>query len=569
MATAMAGKGEKDESLAKFEAFLQVATDEMPMQELKDQVKQGLTRRYEKPPVEVIEQVLRKRMDEDAARRVLFYPDDEDASLYPLLLQNPPPGAPVDHHCIKSQIIFLGPLYLAHRRQWSFNRCFILAGGLKALVNMFLHDNLHLRGQAIEVFRDYTSEETFPWHDYHKLQAQQGGAKTEQANVVRRMFELSEAGIIQKLVANYDNAFPGASHLCLGVLAFYSSFLRVNFCKDNILQFSQNLLDKLRAWSTRTDASQEERDLAKRLHEDFGRFDAAKLPEQAKASSRPGQEEEDFMLYEVKEGFDRTSVNHVGEAGGQQEQWKAKGNAAYKAKDYNLAVDCYSKALDVPVTEEQLLTEGPRRAVLHSNRAAAYLARSKVETGATTTAVDDDAGQLAGCDLVGLSIEERKKMNCKAALLDCDQALDLQSGNVKARYRKAQALKGLGRMREALDAARSALNVAPKALEREIRAFLESVSGTKSASEAASEVASEVASKASLSETKTEAASWEQGGLLDSIVMGGSEGATPRWPSNIDDAAVGDQSKAKKPLIQVISEVNYDDDSSSNNNNNS
>ena len=37
----------------------------------------------------------------------------------------------------------------------------------------------------------------------------------------------------------------------------------------------------------------------------------------------------------------------------------------------------------------------------------------------------------------GLSREERAKLNCKAALMDCDQALDLEIGNVKARYRKA------------------------------------------------------------------------------------------------------------------------------------
>ena len=51
------------------------------------------------------------------------------------------------------------------------------------------------------------------------------------------MFELTEVGIIQKLVANYDSAFPNASYLCLGILAFYSSFLRVNFCKDQVLRF--------------------------------------------------------------------------------------------------------------------------------------------------------------------------------------------------------------------------------------------------------------------------------------------------------------------------------------------
>ena len=59
----------------------------------------------------------------------------------------------------------------------------------------------------------------------------------------------------------------------------------------------------------------------------------------------------------------------------------------------------------------------------------------------------------------GLSREERAKLNCKAALLDCDQALDLESENVKARYRKAQALKGLGKLGQARAVAESALNV--------------------------------------------------------------------------------------------------------------
>lgn len=103
--------------------------------------------------------------------------------------------------------------------------------------------------------------------------------------MAQRMFELTEAGIIQKLVANYDSPFPNASHLCLNILAFYSSFLRVNFCKDNILQFSQVLLDKLEAWSKREDVSAQERDLAKRMHEDFGRFEAAAQPKE----SMPGE----------------------------------------------------------------------------------------------------------------------------------------------------------------------------------------------------------------------------------------------------------------------------------------
>ena len=81
------------------------------------------------------------------------------------------------------------------------------------------------------------------------------------------------------------------------------------------------------------------------------------------------------------------------------------------------------------------------------------------ETPSSSEANDDVAGHLEGCVQGGLSREERAKLNCKAALLDCDQALDLESGSVKARYRKAQALKGLGKLGQARAVAESALNI--------------------------------------------------------------------------------------------------------------
>jgi tetratricopeptide (TPR) repeat protein len=45
----------------------------------------------------------------------------------------------------------------------------------------------------------------------------------------------------------------------------------------------------------------------------------------------------------------------------------------------------------------------------------------------------------------------------QAALLDCDAALDLQPNSVKALFRKAQALRGMGRGEEAVEVASSAL----------------------------------------------------------------------------------------------------------------
>ena len=87
------------------------------------------------------------------------------------------------------------------------------------------------------------------------------------------------------------------------------------------------------------------------------------------------------------------------------------------------------------------------------------------ETPSSSEAKDDVAGHLEGCVQGGLSREERAKLNCncicncKAALMDCDQALDLESGSVKARYRKAQALKGLGKLWQTRAVAESALNI--------------------------------------------------------------------------------------------------------------
>lgn len=49
--------------------------------------------------------------------------------------------------------------------------------------------------------------------------------------------------------------------------------------------------------------------------------------------------------------------------------------------EYGAAIELYSRALDVGVPAARLLSEGPRRAVYHANRAAAYLARADAVGG--------------------------------------------------------------------------------------------------------------------------------------------------------------------------------------------
>ena len=55
------------------------------------------------------------------------------------------------------------------------------------------------------------------------------------------------------------------------------------------------------------------------------------------------------------------------------------------------------------------------------------------------------------------------QLGFKATLLDCDAALDLTPGAHKGLFRRAQALRGLGRSDEAWEAASAAMRCAPPA----------------------------------------------------------------------------------------------------------
>lgn len=52
---------------------------------------------YEHPKVAQLEAVLLKRITEDEARHILFFPDQDQAAYYQKLVANPPKGAPEEH----------------------------------------------------------------------------------------------------------------------------------------------------------------------------------------------------------------------------------------------------------------------------------------------------------------------------------------------------------------------------------------------------------------------------------------------------------------------------------------
>eukprot|EP00854_Cymbomonas_tetramitiformis_P027204 gene27204-33490_t len=188
-------------------------------------------------------------------RQILYYPEEEDVAFYPLLLRGPGPGAPQDDPKFKIQVAAVMVLYLHHGKNTQFTRTFIMEGGLRSLVALFTHPNLHLRGQVLETFHFLTTDEICLWFD-----KPEDPRLDRDLPLRRRMFELSRADMVKNLLANYEGSFPGGSQIALEIFGFYISWLRLHYCKDNVMQLSQEMLDLLEKWHLRTESNAEEKE---------------------------------------------------------------------------------------------------------------------------------------------------------------------------------------------------------------------------------------------------------------------------------------------------------------------
>ena len=134
----------------EFDVFLElVKTSEGVEGEVLELLIQGLRKRYEKPCMDSIGVVLGRGVPLDKARRILFYPDQEEMTLYPALISLAPSGAPDDHPQSKALISALAPLYLVHCKNWRRMKPFIEAGGLASLAAILPHKNLYIASQGM------------------------------------------------------------------------------------------------------------------------------------------------------------------------------------------------------------------------------------------------------------------------------------------------------------------------------------------------------------------------------------------------------------------------------------
>ncbi|KAM4661354.1 protein unc-45 homolog A isoform 2-T2 [Amazona ochrocephala] len=117
-------------------------------------------------------------------------------------------------------------------------------------------------------------------------------------------------------------------------------------------------------------------------------------------------------------------------------QLRERGNAQFQAGDHTAALAAYTEALS-------LCDEGPERAVLHRNRAACYL-----------------------------KLEDYTK-----AEADASKAIEANGRDVKALFRRSQALQKLGRLDQAVSDLQRCLSLEPnnKAFQEALRALGSSV----------------------------------------------------------------------------------------------
>jgi len=220
-------------------------------------------KQFEAPCAAAMEIVLRKNTPDAMARQLLFFPEREDMDFWPDLLSQAPVGAPKEHPQSKCLVAALPIFYLRHSRDWTLCRPFILAGGLAALSDLLVCENLYLRSQALESFSRLTDQSNaLDWLDTSDGETQ----------VRFRLFQLSQGTLVPNLLHNRKGSYPGGSATALRCVAFFLSWLRHLYTKDKVLYVRQLVLDAFKEWQTLEDKTPEERELAKTLSEDFGRW---------------------------------------------------------------------------------------------------------------------------------------------------------------------------------------------------------------------------------------------------------------------------------------------------------
>jgi hypothetical protein len=93
-----------------------------------------------------------------------------------------------------------------------------LQGGLRTLTSVLVSDNLFVRGQAIDALLQITGHEGYDWFREPRCE--------EDRSLHAALRGLAASALLDNLCRNQPSPFPGASFMCLQILAFWLSWVR-------------------------------------------------------------------------------------------------------------------------------------------------------------------------------------------------------------------------------------------------------------------------------------------------------------------------------------------------------
>jgi tetratricopeptide (TPR) repeat protein len=175
---------------------------------------------------------------------------------------------------------------------------------------------------------------------------------------------------------------------------------------------------------------------------------------------------DDEEIIEVgQDGTFDIATDSMSKSPGKAEEWRLRGNDAFKEGDFDWAIECYTKGL----TEFDGLVgvSMVHAAPMYSNRALCYHKKHAAAVAAAA-AQKEELDQNSSTDAASAVLHDDPAVAADVAVLllvqmlkDCELAIASDADFAKGHFRRSQALHGMGQRKEALQVAQEAKKKGP------------------------------------------------------------------------------------------------------------
>jgi hypothetical protein len=107
-------------------------------------------------------------------------------------------------------------------------------------LNILNEENLYARGQALEIFLSVTDCDSFDWFASITNESSHSNKRFLHSKLLNLA---SSQSFMTNLLANRSHSYPGGSLRSLQIFAFWTSWVRALYTKDQVLILSKKVLD--------------------------------------------------------------------------------------------------------------------------------------------------------------------------------------------------------------------------------------------------------------------------------------------------------------------------------------